>query len=117
VSVRDPVFGCDLSTSRLDAHGYAYHGHTRAHIAAWTAENGAVSDGKVLDHICRRRNCMATIHLEPVTQSENEKRKRMAYRARIKLCPRGHSLDGQNRAVTPEGGVTCRVCNQAFGEQ
>jgi len=115
MSVLDRVFGCQLSTSRLDAHGYAFHGATRAHIVSWVAEHGSVPEGKVLDHICRRRHCRATIHLEPVTQSENEKRKRLAYRARIKLCPRGHSLNGQNRAVTPEGGVTCRICNRAAG--
>jgi hypothetical protein len=111
-SMHDPVFGCELVTTRLDKDGYAYHGRTRAHIAAWEAAFGPVPDGLVIDHGCRRRNCRAVHHLEAVTQSENERRKSMAYRVRRKQCAAGHALDG-NRAVTPEGGVTCRLCNRA----
>jgi hypothetical protein len=107
----DPVFGCDLVTSRLDRDGYAFHGKTRAHIVAWVGEHGAVPEGLVLDHLCRRRNCRAVHHLEPVTQSENEKRKRFAYRMRRKVCQFGHDLTVA-RVLTPEGGVVCRTCNQ-----
>lgn len=110
-TVRDPVFGCELVISRLDAEGYAYHGKSRAHIVAWIAERGPVPEGKVLDHLCRRRNCRALIHLEPVTQSENELRKRWAYRIKIKRCPAGHDLQ-LHRQVTPEGGIVCRRCSQ-----
>lgn len=107
----DPVFGCELATGRLDHDGYSYHGKTRGHIAAWTSANGAVPDGMVLDHLCRRRHCRAVHHLEPVTQSENEKRKSWRYRARRTACPRGHALK-LNAIVTPEGGRVCRQCNR-----
>jgi hypothetical protein len=69
------------------------------------------AEGFVLDHLCRRRNCIALHHLEPVTQSENEKRKSWRYRARRATCPKGHGL-AMNRAITPEGGVVCRQCNK-----
>ena len=118
-TVIDPLFGCELVTSRLDRDGYAFHGKTRAHIAAWVAVNGVVGvdkDGEplVLDHLCRRRNCKAVHHLEPVTQSENEKRKSWKYRARRTHCPRGHELRGKdfNQVITPEGGVVCRSCKR-----
>lgn len=110
-SVLDPIFGCDLVTTRLDREGYAFHGKTRAHIAAWTAEHGQVPDEHELDHLCRRRNCRALHHLELVTRSENEKRKSWKYRARRTHCPRGHELY-LHGIVTPEGGRVCRACNR-----
>jgi hypothetical protein len=108
---RDPIFGCELATGRLDRDGYAFHGRTRAHIAAWTDKHGPIAPGLELDHLCRRRHCRALHHLEPITRSENELRKSWAYRARRKLCPRGHELL-LTRVVTPEGGIVCRTCNR-----
>ena len=110
-SERDPVFGCERVTSRLDRDGYAFYGKTRAHIVAWTSKHGAIAQGLEVDHLCRRRNCIAIHHLELVTRSENEKRKSWRYRAKRVSCPRGHELS-TNRVVTPEGGAVCRACNR-----
>lgn len=112
---RDPVYGCELVTSRLDAEGYAYHGRSRAHLVAWIAEHGELGKTPTgerleLDHLCRRRHCIALHHLEPVTRSENERRKRWAYRVGRAMCQHGHDL-ATTRIVTPEGGVVCRQCN------
>jgi hypothetical protein len=116
MSLHDPIFGCTLSTGRLDRDGYAYWGKTRAHIHAWTVANGPVPDGMVLDHLCRRRACSAVHHLEPVTQSENEKRKSWRYRARRTHCPKTHNLR-TNGVITPEGGRVCRQCNREAERQ
>ena len=110
-STLDPVFGCELVTSRLDRDGYAFFGKTRAHLHAWVSEKGAIAEGMELDHMCRRRNCIALHHLELVTRSENEKRKSWRYRAKRATCPKGHDLK-LNGAVTPEGGLACRSCNR-----
>lgn len=110
----DPIFGCQLVTSRLDRDGYAFWGKTRAHIKAWIDAHGPVPDGMELDHVCRRRNCVALHHLEIVTRSENEKRKLFRYRMKRKACPKGHDL-GVNRVLTPEGGMVCRQCNREAG--
>lgn len=107
----DPIFGCMLATGRRDKDGYAFRGKTRAHIAAWVAEHGAIGDELELDHLCRRRHCVALHHLEPVTRRENELRKSWRYRARRVLCPRGHQL-AIHGIVTPEGGRVCRQCNR-----
>jgi hypothetical protein len=107
----DPIFGCELATGRRDRDGYAFQGKARAHIAAWVAGRGAVPEGFVLDHLCRRRHCKALHHLEPVTQSENERRKSWRYRTRRTHCPAGHEL-ALHRIVTPEGGCVCRQCNR-----
>lgn len=104
-------FGCDIATGRLDFDGYAFHGKTRAHIVAWVAVNGPVPEGMVLDHMCRVRACRAVHHLEPVTQSENEKRKRFSYLLKRKTCPRGHDM-AINRVILPTHGVVCRQCNK-----
>jgi hypothetical protein len=109
---RDPIFGCELATGRRDRDGYAFHGTTRAHIAAWVKANGPVPPGLELDHLCRVRHCCAVHHLEPITRSEQERRKSWRYRSRMKQCPRGHDL-ATNGIVTPEGGRVCRACNRA----
>lgn len=111
----DPVFGCRLWTSKLDRDGYgvSYRGSSskRAHVRVYEEEVGAVPEGKVLDHVCRRRNCVATHHLEPVTKSENELRKSWRYRLRRTHCAKGHDMK-LTAVVTPEGGRICRTCNQ-----
>ncbi len=104
-------YGCIIATGRLDWDGYAFHGKTRAHIVAWVAVNGPVPDGMVVDHGCRNRACKAEIHLEAVTQSENQKRKSFAYLLKRKTCKRGHDLV-LNRMITPQRGVTCRQCKK-----
>lgn len=105
----DPVFGCRIWTGRLDRDGYGFHGKSRAHIVAWTAEHGPIAEGLEVEHICRRRACVALCHLELVTRSENELRKSWRYRARRKTCKLGHDLS-VNAVVTPEGGRVCRAC-------
>ena len=120
-TARDPIFGCELATGRLDPDGYAYHGRSRAHIVAWLAAHGEIGVDEhgrklELDHLCRRRNCVALHHLEPVTRAENERRKSWRYRARRTTCPRGHELSS-TAIITPEGGRVCRTCNRdAKGE-
>lgn len=105
----DP-YGCQIATGRLDKDGYAFMGRTRAHIAAWTEANGPVLEGKVLDHLCRRRSCRAVIHLQPVTKSENELRKSLAYRIRKRIgCTVGHAMP-DNQIMTDAGGIVCRAC-------
>lgn len=42
-----------------------------AHRAVYECLVGPIPEGLVLDHLCRRRNCVAPLHLEPVTIQEN----------------------------------------------
>lgn len=110
--VLDPLYGCHLAQGRADRDGYVFHGKTRAHIVAWTNVNGVVPEGKVLDHACNRRNCCAPHHLEPVTQSENLKRRSWRYRMRIAKCPRGLHDMKLHGVVMPTKGRVCRQCNR-----
>lgn len=113
---RDLVFGCILRTDGLTVDGYAHHGKTLAHLAAWRAAGRTIPPGHVLDHGCNRRNCLAIPHLEAVTQHENLLRRSWAYRIKLARCPAGHDLQA-NRQATPEGGITCRLCTRAAVER
>ena len=105
------VFGCRLASGRFDRDGYVWAGSARAHKAAWIAAHGQIPDGMEVDHLCRRRNCIALHHLELVTRSENELRKGWGKRARRATCPKGHDMN-TNAIVTPEAGRVCRTCNR-----
>jgi hypothetical protein len=76
--------GCWIWTGALSTQGYGNirigsrtDGSRRVvptHIVMWESQNGPVSDGLELDHLCRVRACCNPAHLEPVTPSVNMKR-------------------------------------------
>lgn len=113
---RDPLFGCLLWTGQLDPDGYGQRGYgqPRAHTAAWLAAGRELKPGQVIDHLCRRRNCVELTHLEAVTRSANELRKSWRYRCRRERCAAGHVFSDVGAAVTPEGGRLCRACQRAL---
>lgn len=106
----DSVYGCWRWRGELDADGYGRIGAQRAHRLIWQLATGAELGDQELDHVCRRRDCVRPSHLEAVTRSENELRKRWRYRVRRKSCPAGHELFVAGRR-TPEGGIVCRRCD------
>jgi len=72
-------------------------------------EFGTIGKNLMLDHVCRRRNCVNPMHLDPVTQSVNERRKSWRTRTKRDKCRFGHDLKKHGR-LTPEGGKVCRLC-------
>lgn len=111
---QDPIYGCWLWIGDLDADGYGrrWQGKIKelAHHLVWKKLRAAIAPGYTLDHLCRRRACVAPHHLEPVTRRENERRKRLGYRTRITSCAHGHALYNHGR-YTPEGGRVCLICS------
>lgn len=111
--VVDPRYGCWLYTGSTNSNGYGTtwrDGKPKlAHYVAWEMANGPVPEGKVLDHACRRRLCCNPAHLEPVSRSENERRKKHRGRVRER-CPKGHNMF-ENGQITPQGGEVCRICS------
>lgn len=71
--------GCWLWTVSKASGGYgkfAARGvNWKAHRYAYQHLVGPVPDGLDLDHLCRVRHCVNPMHLEPVTRSENLRRK------------------------------------------
>ena len=111
---RDAFYGCHLWTGSLNSGGYPTYwggGQPRqAYLVALERAGIAVPPGKAVDHLCRRRRCVALAHLEVVTQAENTRRISWAWRSKLKTCARGHDLDVHGRR-TPEGGRVCRLCS------
>lgn len=103
-------FGCELWLGERTRDGYGKAGTKLAHRARWERIVGRIPDGMYLDHLCRRRHCVAIHHLELVNQSDNERRKLWRNRLRTH-CRAGHDLVLQS-VITPEGGRVCRQCNR-----
>lgn len=112
----DPTFGCWLWTGQTDRNGYGivWRGRTpvKAYLVVYQAEEGDVPTGKVLDHECRVRACVAPHHLEPVSKAVNEMRKLWRVRARRTHCRKGHEMKTNRVVVSHTGGIVCRQCNQ-----
>lgn len=105
----DAITGCRIWSGRTTEKGYGRDGSKGAHVLAWEAVNGPVPEDLVIDHGCSNRACVFEPHLQAVTQSENLRRRAWRYRARIKLCPKGHEL-AMLAIVTATGGRVCRRC-------
>lgn len=78
--------GGDSGTGRGGGYGRVkLDGITQAvHIVSWTNENGILPSNKHLDHLCRRRNCRADLHLEMVTPKQNQQRRAAAAREAVR---------------------------------
>jgi hypothetical protein len=106
-------YGCELWLGRKTRDGYAStSGSLRAvHLLRWEAERGPIPKGKQLDHLCRRRHCIALHHLELVSASENASRR--FYRYLIKWrCPKGHEWPINKVIIAETKGRVCRQCNR-----
>lgn len=82
----------------------------QSHRWAWELLNGAIPEGKVIDHMCSNRLCIAPDHLRLVTQQENI----MAGLHNINNrshCKQGHPFEG-NIMVRKNGKRECAECNR-----
>lgn len=68
---------CMLWTS-IGVHGYAsiwYHGkYVRIHRMAILLDGSELTKGFHIDHLCERKHCWNTLHLEEVTPAVNKQR-------------------------------------------
>jgi hypothetical protein len=73
---------CWLWTGGVRTTGYGqirYLGRNHAaHRVSYEINVGPIPEGLHIDHLCRVRLCVNPIHLEPVTQDENNRRMRAA---------------------------------------
>lgn len=115
------VNGCHIWVGSRDRDGYGrvWCGNAvrRAHRVAWVAFHGRdIPAGMTLDHLCRVRSCLSPLHLEVVSNRENNLRGESpaAANARATRCPRGHLLGDGN--VHPSevalGRRSCRACDR-----
>lgn len=121
--VIDQSTGCLLWQGLTTKHGYGIgrvNGKQsnlhRAIYQVWTGET--LSPETTLDHKCRRRNCLAPAHLEPVTQRVNNLRSTSpsSMNARKTECIRGHAFTPENtKWIKGKHGSKrqCRECTRA----
>lgn len=115
-----PSTGCWLWTSATNYAGYAHYTLAakkvvRVHRYLYQQAKGAVPRGLVLDHLCRKRNCVNPDHLEAVTQSENIARglrpTLIHHGSKLMQCKRGHEFNSENTTYSSRG-RRCRVCRR-----
>ena len=103
---------CDTWVGRLDYKGYgvfwdgSHEG--KAHVWAWEQEHGPVPSGLELDHLCRDRSCVKTLHLESVSHAENMRRSSPATKTH---CKRAHPYAVYGY-VNKQGRRCCGICDQ-----
>ena len=108
---RCPTFGCWRWQGRKDKDHYSRtQANELAYAVVYRQEVGAVPEGLFLDHLCRRRDCVAPYHLQPVTRRENVRRQQMRHRVKMRTCPHGHDLY-LNGQTSEYGGRTCGYCS------
>lgn len=85
----DKASGCWIWEGAVTGLGYGKFyesGKLRpAHRVAWEIYKGGIPEGLLLDHLCRRKECVNPDHLEPVTVAENTKRRN--YEQRLPEVP------------------------------
>ena len=87
-----------------------------AHRFSYELLVGRIPSGLVIDHLCRRTDCVNPSHMETVTMGENTRRGMgpAAIAVRSGLCKRGHVLDPPESFVRRDGqGFRlrwCRIC-------
>lgn len=90
--------------------------YVSAHRHAYELKFGPIPDGLYLDHICRRRHCVNTDHLEAVTNKVNVLRGIgvTAVNARKTHCKRGHKFTPENTFTPTYGGRGCLACRREY---
>src|ERR1035441_57271 len=80
-----------------------------AHRVAWYLANGAFPERQI-DHLCRNKRCVNSMHLEDVDSRTNNLRGNCmsAINARKTHCKKGHLLEGDN--LCKVYGRVCRIC-------
>lgn len=119
--VPEPNSGCWLWTGGVrDGYGVmSLRGrHENAHRVAYRHFVGPISEGMVVDHLCRVRCCVNPAHLEPVTQQKNVRRGEtglnlMEQAEAIRTashCQNGHEYTPDNTYFRKSGTRRCKTC-------
>jgi hypothetical protein len=83
-----------------------------AHRLSFEWCGNALKDGLVIDHLCRKRDCVNPSHMEMVTNVDNVMRGESiwAVNARKKSCVHGHAFTDANTWTSKLGHRSCKTC-------
>lgn len=98
-----------IGTRRSNGYGKVkFKGNqSGAHRFSYIAFEGPTD--LVLDHLCRRKLCVNPLHLDPVTQAENNRRA-LLFRKPKSHCIHGHAYTEGNTYVDKKGVMRCMEC-------
>lgn len=87
--------------------------HVYVHRFSYELFREPVPEDRVIDHLCRNRECVNPLHLEAVTTQTNVLRgeTKAAANAAKTHCAHGHALSSENVQLV-EGKRRCRPCWQ-----
>lgn len=115
-SMPEPFSGCVLWTGCVGEWGYGVIGiagkNRGAHRVAYELARGPIPSGLTIDHLCKVPSCINPDHMEPVTVTENNRRRwgNSAKDTRY-FCAKGHLMEGHNlKFLKNNGQKACRIC-------
>jgi len=107
--------GCWLWNQKLTAEGYGLSrlGGKTVWVHRFVYEKlvGPIPKGRVLDHLCKKKDCCNPRHLEPVTARENVIRGdgRAGVNFKRTRCIHGHEFTKENTRIV-QGKRRCITC-------
>lgn len=119
VSTKDVEGPCWVWTACVNSKGYGQVWNSKrkkvelSHRRAYETVVGAIPEGYQVDHLCEVIACCNPLHLDAVTQAENNSRKPAVAGD---FCRNGHPRTRENIAVTNRATdgtplcTTCRIC-------
>lgn len=99
---------------------FCLHGQAKlAHRVAYEFTIGPIPEGLTIDHLCEVPRCVNPLHLEPVTQAENNRRADLGYWWRDRdRCANGHLFDDANTHIRIKAsGSKVRLCRACARER
>lgn len=105
---------CWVWTSAINTKGYGvFHINGKvkyAHRLSFVLFGRVIPDGLVLDHLCRRTECVNPDHLEAVSPAVNSQRGKCGKK---QFCKHGHPFDASNSYIRKDNGARmCKACGR-----
>lgn len=105
-----------VCSHRIYRKGKQYQVRKLAHRLSYEMYNGKIPTGKIIDHLCRVRNCVNPFHLRVCTIRENLLCGNgfSGINSRKTHCKNGHKFCDENIYPDKNGFRICKICHNAW---